>query len=70
MLNHHPKLLKAHNTAKWRITHRDMPDIYSLDMRYKSSKAFVQEFGEHIEDSVKNLSLNEKKSIDNLIKMI
>ncbi len=71
MLNHHPKLKKAHNKAKWRKTYKNVPDIFSLDMRYKESKKYIKEFEEYVLETVKNTNhLDELKAIDNLIKMI
>ncbi len=70
MLKHNPKLKKAHNKAKWRKTYKNVPDIYSLDMRYKGSKDYVKAFGGYIENSSKDLSPKEREDIDNLVKMI
>ena len=70
MLKHNPKLKKAHNKAKWRRPYKNMPDICYLDMRYKSSKEYVKEFGEGIENSVKNLSHDQQKYISSVIKKI
>lgn len=64
MLKHNPKLRKAWGRAKKR---KDKWGEVTLDMRFKTSRNFVEEFGNHAQNSIKNsgLDLNELTAIIN-----
>ena len=63
MLKHNKRLKKLYNKA---IRRTDDNGFETFDMRYKSSKIFLEELGEHISNETRK-SIEGVKEIDSLI---